>query len=308
MAHGKNIRIYLADGSATGIRHAEVVNWTGQAVACAKHRVPDLKNWDEAKRPGVYFLFGLEDGATTQRAYIGEGELVLTRLSSHVRGKEFWNEVVLFTSKDQLLTKAHVKYLESRLIDLAESAGRYTLENGKSSDVPSLPRGDRDAMEEFIDNLRVLLGALGHRILEPMTAPVKPATASSIDDVLLHFSARDARAHMQVADDGYVVTKGSTAVKDAADGLSTNYVQFRDRLVQEGVLVRKGNVLEFERDHLFTSPSTAATIVSGSSRNGREVWKDDAGRTLKEIEEATWSDLGDEAESTVFPSGGIFAK
>lgn len=291
MAYGKNIRIYLADGSVGGIRHAEVVNWTGQAVACARSRLGELKDWPEAERPGVYFLFGLEDGATVQRAYIGEAEVVITRLLTHVREKEFWNEVVLFTSKDEHLTKAHVKYLESRLIGLAEEAGRYELQNGKSSGVSRLPRGDMDAMEEFIGHLRVLLGALGHRLLEPISSIAsKPSAVVTSEGTVLRFSARDARASMQVVDDGFVVRQGSTAVAEHTPAIA-NYLHLKERLIAEGNLVRKGEVYEFARDTLFSSSSAAAAVIAGSVRNGRDVWKDDSGRSLKEIEEASLAAL-----------------
>lgn len=58
MIRGKSIRIYLADGTVTGIRHAEIVNWTGQGIACPRKKVSDLQHWEEAQKPGVYFLFG----------------------------------------------------------------------------------------------------------------------------------------------------------------------------------------------------------------------------------------------------------
>ena len=111
MTIGKSIRIYLADGTVTGIRHAELVNWTGQAIACPRNRIGELSGWDESKRPGVYFLFGYDDVVGQPIAYIGEAENVLYRLQSHVMNKDFWNEVVFFTYKDKNLTKAHVKYL-----------------------------------------------------------------------------------------------------------------------------------------------------------------------------------------------------
>lgn len=291
MPTGKNIRIYLADGTVAGVRHAEVVNWTGQALACARSRLGELKEWHEAERPGVYFLFGQEDGSTVPRAYIGEAEVVLTRLSSHLREKDFWNEVVLFTSKDEHLTKSHVKYLESRLIALANGAGRYRLENGTGSAVPRLPRGDIDAMEEFIAHTRVLLGALGHRLLEPITATsAKPSTSASTEGVMLHLRQRDVSATMQVVEDGFVVKRGSTA---AAEHTHPNYKSLRERLIAEGILARRDGLFEFTRDHLFSASSAAATVVLGSVRNGREVWKDDRGRTLKEIEEASSTILDD---------------
>lgn len=287
MAHGKSIRIYLADGTIGGIRHAEVVNWTGQAIACARSRLGELKEWPEADRPGVYFLFGQQDGISKPGAYIGEAENVLTRLSSHLREKEFWTEVVLFTSKDDHVTKSHVKHLESRLINLADKAGRYELQNGKASEASQLPRSDRDAMAEFIEHIRVLLGALGHRLLEPMGTTHAPSTAVGISDgIVLHFAAKDAKATMQVVEEGFLVKQGSTAVGEHTPGIQ-NYLQLRERLIAEGVLVRQGSVYTFAQDHLFTAPTAAAAVIAGSVRNGRDVWKDASGRSIKEIEEVS---------------------
>src|SRR5687767_11665869 len=111
MPLGQSIRIYLADGTVTGIRHAEIINWTGQAIAAPRVRVPELATWSEAKRPGVYFLFGIAEDSGKPLAYIGEGENVYDRLQNHLGSKDYWNEVLLFSSKDENLTKAHVRYL-----------------------------------------------------------------------------------------------------------------------------------------------------------------------------------------------------
>ncbi len=146
MPLGRSIRIYLADGSVAGIRHGEIVNWTGQAVACPRARFPELRDWPEAKKPGVYFLFGMDDESGQEAVYIGEAEVVLDRLATHVSGKDFWAEVIAFTSKDDNLTKGHVRYLESRLVQQAIDAGRYTVKNTASPALPNLPRADRDAM------------------------------------------------------------------------------------------------------------------------------------------------------------------
>lgn len=165
---GKSIRVYLADATVTGIRYAELVNWTGQAIVCPRNRLNELTNWPESAKPGVYFLFESRFGDTKPLAYIGESENVASRLTSHDRNKEFWSKVVIFTSKDSNLTKAHIKYLESSLVDLSKYANRYQLENGNRPTESSLPRADSDAMEEFVENIRMVIGILGYSILEPI--------------------------------------------------------------------------------------------------------------------------------------------
>jgi len=178
MSTGKTIRIYLADASVSGIRHAEIVNWTGQAISCPRTRFAELKEWPQVQRLGVYFLFGVDEDLGRDVLYIGEAEIVIDRVSSHISGKDFWSELVTFTSKDDNLTKGHVRYLEARLVQLASDAGRYVVKNATSPQLPSLPRADRDAMEEFIEGIRTLLGVLGHRALEPLTS--RPAAQPTL--------------------------------------------------------------------------------------------------------------------------------
>ena len=163
---GKKLTVYLANGLPSGIRHVEIANWSGQGIACPRSRLKDLSDWPEATRPGVYFLLEKDSGDTGDRVYIGESEDVQRRLKDHFRNKDFWNEAVLFTSKDDNLTKSHIMYLESRLTQMGISAGRFEVEAGKIPTKASLPRADRDAMEEFLLNVHIVLGALGHRVLE----------------------------------------------------------------------------------------------------------------------------------------------
>ncbi|WP_447125874.1 GIY-YIG nuclease family protein [Glaciimonas sp. GG7] len=304
MTAGKSIRIYLADGSVSGIRHGEIVNWTGQAIACTRTRFGDLKDWPEARRPGVYFLFGINDQTGQEALYIGEAEVVFERLGAHLTGKEFWNELIAFTSKDDNLTKGHVRYIESRLIQLASTAGRYLLTNTASPQLPALPRADRDSMEEFIVNLRTLLGVLGHRALEPLTGhPAK--LISSIENPVAQLSASlspndsfeqqitfslkvngiDASAIR--TDEGIVVLAGSQVSSTVKSSLSDGYKALREKLISSRVIVGTEGTLRLSRNHLFSSPSQAAAIIVGYAINGRDAWRTNYGKTWSDIEAAT---------------------
>ena len=319
---GKQIRIYLADGTSSGIRHAEITNWSGQALACPRARFSDLKDWQEVKRPGVYFLFGTGEESGNDAVYVGESEVVLERLSSHLTGKDFWIELIAFTSKDDNLTKGHVKYLESRLIQLALAANRYQVTNTASPQLPALPRADRDAMEEFLVSVRALLGVLGHRVLEPFAFPSLPAasdsgptvskpvlgtTATDVTQVdtstastfSLHISGIKATATR--TDEGLVVLTGSEAVAAAQGSLSGGYRAIRERLIESGALTPSNGKLQLTKDHLFTSPSQAAAVLVGYAINGRDAWRLNNGTTFGEYEQmisnALVQELGDAQET-----------
>lgn len=297
---GKQIRIYLADGSPAGIRHAEIANWSGQALACPRARFQELREWQEVKRPGVYFLVGQDDETGEAAVYIGEAEVVIERLTSHFNEKDFWRELIAFTSKDDNLTKAHIRYLESRLITYAKASGRYSVKNSKQPQIPVLPRGERDAMEDYIESVKTLLGILGHRLLDPLLEIRKPTfgsqsksfspetfndgsvneTPSSVlDERVFYIKVKNLTGSALLTDEGLVVLKGSNATSDEKENWPKAQRALRDRLVTQGVLFPEDGKLRFAKDHLFNSPSQAAGIIVGGSINGRTAWKLADGRT-----------------------------
>lgn len=302
---GKQIRIYLADGSPSGIRHAEITNWTGQAIACPRSRFQDLREWKEVKRPGVYFLFGHDDETGTEAAYIGEAEVVIERLANHISGKDFWSELVVFTNKDENLTKGHIKYLESRLLQLAIKAGRYKVFNSVEPQLPSLPRPDRDAMEEYLDSARTLLSVLGHRLLDPLILPSKLIILSSESQIdvaqnaelisqselitnnevpVFRLNVSDLSCKGMRTDEGFVVLEESEAALVSKQSLTGGYNNLREQLIQQKILIPSGNKLKFAKNQLFNSPTQAAAIIVGYSINGRDAWRLPNGITFSAYE------------------------
>nr|WP_298724572.1 GIY-YIG nuclease family protein [uncultured Steroidobacter sp.] len=298
---GRTIRIFLADGDVAGIRHAEIVNWTGQALAFSRNNIAELKNWSEIRKQGVYFLLGVDGVSGRDAVYIGEAEVVTERLPEHMATKDFWSECIAFTSKDDNLTKAHIKYLESALVHGAKAARRYLVLNSVTPQQPALPRADRDAMDEFAGNIRTLLGVLGHRVLDPILASQVAREAVSASDIASG-GAPAAGARNEGGDqfqlrtgaivasavrttDAFVVLKGSRATKDEAFSLSRGNSTVRAKLISAGVLLDVGEQFEFSENYAFPSPSQAASVIVGYSANGRLLWKDNDGRSLADVED-----------------------
>lgn len=292
MPFGKSIRIFLPDATVTGIRHAEILNRTGQAIACPRSRFDELKKWPETVKPGVYFLFEARLGDSKPKAYIGESENVAERLLAHDRKKDFWNEVVIFSNKDDNLSKSHIKYLESRLESLAKNADRYELENGNAPTQSSLSRSERDAMEELLEDIRLFLGTLGYPILEPLIqsphsalitdGPLIPSGASSDE---FTFKVHKLVARGVQSNEGFVLKKGSIASKTNTDSLSPKLVKLKEQLVIDGRLVRENEHLRLTRDLLMSSSSYAAALIAGTARSGPQSWYSVNGKSLKELED-----------------------
>lgn len=294
MPLGKSIRIYLADATVTGIRYAELLNWTGHAIACPRSKLNELKNWPESSKPGIYFLFEGRFSNSKPEAYIGESENVTERLTSHDRYKDFWSEVIIFTSKDENLTKAHIKYLESALVGLAKEADRYELKNSTMPSESSLPRADRDAMEEFLENIRMVLGTLGHSILEPIfkqkdtdDSQFESGELVESQNLLsnLFFKVHSLVAQGAITDEGFVLKKGSQLSKTNSESMPGKLSTIKEKLLVEGTLKDEGAHLVASEDILFNSSSYAAAIVAGTSRSGPQSWKTAKGKTIKKIED-----------------------
>src|SRR5437867_2218769 len=124
------IKLFLPDGDAKGLRTAEISNWTGKALAAPRTELDRLLGREECEKAGVYVLTGSDPSTNVPHAYIGEAEVIRDRLKQH-KGREFWVSAIIFVSKDENLTKAHVRFLESRLLSEAAHVGRFTLEQNQ---------------------------------------------------------------------------------------------------------------------------------------------------------------------------------
>lgn len=289
---GRQIRIFLVDGTPNGIRTAEIINWTGSILVVPRARLPEVANRRESIRTGVYCLVGPDpDYANRDRVYVGEGDNVFARLVTHSKDatKDFWTTAVICVSKDENLTKSHGRYLESRLIALALAAGRATVVNGTSPVGNPLPEADVSDMEYFMEQVQVVFPVLGLTFLQPVPSAAEQRIVFVNTDV-----GTQARA---IESDGeFVVLKGSTARKDGSPSW-VSYKDLRDELLQAGKLRQSPNpeYLEFTEDVPFRSPSAAAAVVAAANRNGRVLWKvEGTDQTYAEWQEARLNEVSGE--------------
>ena len=275
------IKLFLLRGDAKSIRTAEISNWSGKAVAAPRTEFEELLQREELTKAGVYILIGTDPQSGSMHAYIGEAEVVRDRIKQHQK-KEFWISAIVFVSKDENLTKAHIRHLEGRLISEATKVARFTLENEQQSGA-KLPESDREDMEVFLSRIRQLLPVLGSDLLIPVGQPAAKQQPGGM--LFCRSKGTDARGHR--TPDGFVVLKGSTAVlkeRQSAQKWPAS-IALRKQLIADGILVEKGEFFEFAKDVEFSSPSAAAAVVEGGSANGLIEWKTDNGRLLRDLEE-----------------------
>ena len=280
MKFGKTIKIFLIDGDPNGRMSCELSNWSGKAYKIPRIKVKDCSDREDlTTSTGVYLLFGKDDDGKDQ-VYIGEAETILKRLNQQLTSKDFWNETIVFISKDDNLNKAHVKYLENRLHEIAKSANRYKVDNSIVPTQSSISESDRAEMEEFIEYIKLLVNTLGHKVFEEKRE-FKPKQKQATFFIK---AARGADGQGEPTSDGFVVFKGSKAAATIVNSMTSNFITYRQKLIDEGVIVDKGDFFEFTDDYIFSSPSTAAVMVMGRNANGLTEWKSKDGKTLKDFE------------------------
>ena len=272
-----SIKIFLPGGDPEGIQTIEKSNWSGAGIVFPRVLISNAKDRKDLARTGVYVLVGPPEESGLIRCYIGEGDPIKPRLEDHASKKEFWTRCIAFTSKDENLNKAHVQWIESRLISLATRAKRCVLENGNAPSLPSLSEADAADAEGFLGEMLLCFPVLG---LSAFTAaePVKKNAN------LLFIKAKGINAQGMERPDGFVVQAGSGAVTFEVTSCHGYIKELRAALISNGVLKPAFESLVFTQDYLFSSPSTAAGVVQGRSSNGRVDWKTAEGKPLKELQ------------------------
>ena len=277
MAYGKAIELFLVNGTAESLITAELSNWNGKAIKIPRTEVSSCER-DDIKGVGVYFLICQEDDGTDS-VYIGEAENVLDRLTQHLRdfqsGKEkyYWNTAVIFVGRD--LNKALIRYLENRFVEIAKECGRYTVLTKNTYKNTVLKEAQIASMEEFIDNVRILINTLGYKVLVPVPK-------ANDETIYLYCKGSGASAKGFVSAGGFTVLEGSTVSDHTVPSLETkgkSYYNLRNALIKDGTISDR----VFTRDYEFKAPSAASAVILGHTSNGNVDWKTADGVKLKDL-------------------------
>lgn len=277
MTYGKVIELFLVNGTADSLITAELSNWNGMAVKIPRVELSSCNN-DDITKPGVYFLFCKEDDGSDS-VCIGEAENVQERLKQHVRDYQsdketyYWNTAVIFVGRD--LNKAMIRYLENQFVQIARESKRYLVLTKNTYQNTVLKDSQKAVMEEFIDNVKTLINALGYKVLEPLVQA--DLSSRKIDDEVLYITSGSVNARGMVTSEGFVVLSGTTVNETTAQSLSPGMLKLRKDLLDS---TKVENLTTIE-DILFSSSSAAADFVLGYSASGPRSWKAKNGRNFK---------------------------
>lgn len=290
----KNINMFLMDGEVTGKIKCTLSNWTGVIYKIPRIQLGDLKSRDEMKQSGIYFLFGRDEDKQKDVTYIGQattrknGEGVLLRIQEHTRDThaDYFNDVIILTTQNNSFGPTEISYLENKFTQLAKEAGRYIVKNGNDPNPGNVTEEKESELDEIVENTLMIIGTLGYRAFVPMTKKVSQDLTDN-HSTYLYLKRKTKKSNKVIeatcerTTEGFVVLEGSQVEIKDSPYLPASLKEIRQnliasRVIQDGVLKEK---------QLFSSPSYAAAFLLGMQTNGRTDWKDQDGRTLKELEE-----------------------
>lgn len=286
--------MFLMDGEVTGKIKCTLSNWTGVIYKIPRIQLGDLKSRDEMKQSGIYFLFGRDEDKQKDVTYIGQattrknGEGVLLRIQEHTRDThaDYFNDVIILTTQNNSFGPTEISYLENKFTQLAKEAGRYIVKNGNDPNPGNVTEEKESELDEIVENTLMIIGTLGYRVFVPMTKKVSQDLTDN-HSTYLYLKRKTKKSNKVIeatcerTTEGFVVLEGSQVEIKDSPYLSASLKEMRQnliasRVIQDGVLKEK---------QLFSSPSYAAAFLLGMQTNGRTDWKNQDGRTLKELEE-----------------------
>lgn len=279
MSFNKTIQMCIFDGNPNGRIMCELSNWNGRVYKISRKDLNDYAERQDSTFTGVYFLFG-KDEENNDTVYIGEAERMIVRLKQHLKDQNYWNDCVVVISKDNVLNKAHVKYLENKFYNLANDSKRASIINNTVPTCSSISEFDEAMLEEFIENAKLLVNTLGYKVFDKID--ISAIENKKENHIFYIKAARGADAKGILVSEGFLVVKNSKIAIDTTPSMPDSLIKMRMRLINKGII---SSDFIFLTDYIFTSPSVAASIVMGRSANGRTEWKTADNRNIKDIEE-----------------------
>lgn len=278
MIKGRSVRLFLAEGTPTGVLTAEIVNWTGHVLAAPRTKLDIALKRDELRRTGIYILFGSPLNSSLPSVYVGEGDDISRRLYSHSKdeNKDFWDRFIAVTNKDMNLTKAHVKYLEGRMISLLKEAKKSCVVNKTEPEFDRLPEADISDMETFLEEIQLVLPVIGVDFFRKVGGVFTAASDDPSDknpEFFLRHTKKGINAFATEIDGEFVLRAGSIGDLNESASFNERVAEIRQQILSSGRAKSIENgCFKLVDDVAFSSPSAAAVFLFGTSRNGRSDW------------------------------------
>lgn len=169
---GKNINLFLMDGVLDGRIKVTVSNWTGTVYRIPRSSLENCEKIIALSQSGVYFLIGPSPSDNRDTVYIGQagprknGHGILKRLQEHDKNpeKNYWREVLVFTTSNNSFGPTELSFLENRFCNMAIQSHHYDVKNENEPTPGNITEEKESELEEYADYAQLILEVLGYPI------------------------------------------------------------------------------------------------------------------------------------------------
>lgn len=157
----KTIKMLLYDGTLNGVMNISDSAWeSGKMYSAPRESINDLASRADCKKYGVYLLL------SNQQVYVGQASDLERRTKQHMTDKDWWTQVILMTTKDDSFNASDIDYLEARLIDIAEKAGKLDSDNKKRGNPQKVDEFRQAELEQYLEEALFLLELVGIKVFK----------------------------------------------------------------------------------------------------------------------------------------------
>ena len=207
-AKAKTINLLLYEGNLDGVISIEDSNWnSGELYSAPRESVSELLKTDACKKYGVYLLL------SKNMVYVGQSSDLAKRITQHIVGKDWWENVVILTTTDDSLTHTDIDYLESVLIERALKINRLDCDNKNKGNNPKVSKFQKVVLDQYLEEALFLMMLIGITVFNDKKSGILLNTIDTKTKLALGKRAKsDAIAYL--SDKGVTVgTKVTYAVK-----------------------------------------------------------------------------------------------
>ena len=155
-AKAKTINLLLYEGDLEGVISIEDSSWnSGELYSAPRDSVSELLETDACKKYGVYLIL------SKSMVYVGQPSDLSKRITQHTVGKDWWESVVILTTKDDSLTHSDIDYLESVLIDKAFKINRPDCDNKNKGNNPKVSKFQKVVLDQYLEEALFLMHLIG---------------------------------------------------------------------------------------------------------------------------------------------------
>ena len=278
MQKSRTITLNLLHGNPFGVKLISFSNRLILWLSFSRKDFEIAKTRKECDQSGVYFLIGQNENNDSV-VYIWQATKLIQRLSHHYQDtdKDFWNQAIVFTTRDDSLKETDINFLERELIKIAKGSDRFMVYNKTAWNNCLADEFKIDDLRDFIDDLKILLSSLGFHILQDRVA---------IESTKKKYFCKRKEGTMWMGyytEEGFLVLKWSKWVS-VNQAKYLNVYNSQQRFLSEHIIEKQDDSIVFLKDYLFLSPSAASWFLNGMNSNGWFAWQDENWKTLSDNE------------------------